>query len=273
MGGYDEELGRAPSGRIDAESDADSTESSRSEGTAPQVRKTTASVTSGGQTLRPIAGNTPMEILAGVIAAASIGTSAAAMVLSPSNIVFLAGGFSCAIGPYAYYQQRRLTDVVALQETHKALSEQVERLGKENTRLHETVVELSATVDRLEDVEQALDVITQTQGQSVAAFEELVKDNRDILFRMQSNLKANVLQNLLQVVIRSDNDASLTIEEHEIGDLIKRFKGINGVEINEDRFRSVIMSSGGSLQCVMDIIRNLIDDKVPAGDEIFIIKD
>jgi len=178
-----------------------------------------------------------------------------------------------AIGPYAYYQQRRLTDVVALQETHKALSEQVDRLGKENTRLHETVVELSATVDRLEDVEQALDVITQTQGQSVAAFEEQVKDNRDILLRMQSNLKANILQNLLQVVIRSDNDASLTIEEHEIGDLIKRFKGINGVEINEDRFRSVIMSSGGSLQCVMDIIRNLIDDKVPAGDEIFIIKD
>jgi hypothetical protein len=79
---------------MDAESDADSTESSRSEGTAPQVRKTTARVTSGGQTLRPIAGNTPMEILAGVIAAASIGTSAAAMVLSPSNIVFLAGGFS-----------------------------------------------------------------------------------------------------------------------------------------------------------------------------------
>ena len=98
MGGYDEELGRdrptVPSGRTDAESDADSTESSRSEGTTSQVRKTTASATSGGQTLRPIAGNTPMEILAGGIAAASIGTAAAAMILQPSNIVFLAGGLS-----------------------------------------------------------------------------------------------------------------------------------------------------------------------------------
>lgn len=177
------------------------------------------------------------------------------------------------IGPYAYWQQRRLTDVIALQETHKVLSEQVDRLGKENNRLHETIVDLSATVDRLEDVEQALDVITQTQGQSVAAFEEQVRDNRDILHRMQSNLKANVLQNLLQVVIRSDKDSSLTIEEHEVGDLINKFKGINGVEINEDRFKSVVMRCGGSLQCVMDIIRNLIDDNTPAGDEIFIIKD
>jgi hypothetical protein len=64
----------------------------------------------------------------------------------------------------------------------------------------------------------------------------------------------------------------LSIEEHEIGELIERFKGINGVEINEDRFRSFVVGSGGSLQCVMDIIRNLIDDKVPAGEEIFIIK-
>lgn len=178
-----------------------------------------------------------------------------------------------AIGPYAYWQQRRLTDVIALQETHKALSQQVERLGRENKRLHETVVDLSETVDRLEDVEQALDVITQTQGQSVEAFEEQVKDNREILNKMQSNLKANVLQNLLQVVIRSDKDENMTIEEHEIGDLINRIKGINGVEVNEARFRDAITSSGGSLQCVMDIIRNLMDDNVSEGDEIFIIKD
>ena len=122
------------------------------------------------------------------------------------------------IGPYAYWQQRRLTDVAALQETHKALSEQVDRLGRENNRLHDTVEDLTNTVDRLEDVEQALDVITQTQGQSIAAFEEQVSDNRDILNKMQSNLKANVLQNLLQVVIKSDQDENLQIEEHEIGE-------------------------------------------------------
>ena len=100
-----------------------------------------------------------------------------------------------------------------------------------------------------------------------------MKDNREILNKMQSNLKANVLQNLLQVVIRSDKDENLTIEEHEIGDLINRIKGINGVEVNEARFRDAITSSGGSLQCVMDIIRNLMDDNVTEGEEIFIIKD
>ena len=162
--------------------------------------------------------------------------------------------------------------MVALQETHKALTEQVERLGKENTRLRETVDDLEETVDRLEDVEQALNVITQTQGMSIEAFEEQVQDNRDILNKMQSNLKANVLQNLLQVVIRSDKDENMTIEEHEIGDLIDRIMGINGVEVNEPLFRERITSSGGSLQSVMDIIKNLMDGNVTEGDEIFTMK-
>lgn len=263
MGGYDEEsLG------------ASSTASSASEGSGSVAsRKKNTVVGEDGEPLRPVAGNTPMELFAGVIAGTSVATAAAAMILSPANIVFAAGGLSCAIGPYAYWQQRRLTDVIALQETHKALAEQVDRLGRENSRLHDTVVDLSETVDRLEDVEQALDVITQTQGQSIEAFEEQVADNRDILSKMQSNLKANVLQNLLQVVIRSDKDENMTIEEHEIGDLINRIKGINGVEVNESRFKDAITSSGGSLQCVMDIIRNLMDDNVSEGDEIFIIKE
>jgi len=42
--------------------------------------------------------------------------------------------------------------------------------------------------------------------------------------------------------------------------------------VNEVLFRQAITSSGGSLQCVMDIIRNLMDDNVSEGEEIFVIK-
>lgn len=260
MGGYDDEESL----------EASSTASSASE---PSTTRRNKDASSDGKALRPIAGHTPMELFAGTIAGASVASAVAAMIVQPVNVVFAAGGLSCAIGPYAYYQQRRLTDVVALQETHAALGEEIDRLDKQTDRLKDTVLELSATVDRLEDVEQALDVITQTQGQSIEAFEEQVEDNREILSKMQSNLKANVLQNLLQVVIRSDKDNDLTIEDNEIDDLINRFKGINGVEINEDRFRDAITSSGGSLDCVMNIIRNLMDDNASEENDIFIIKD
>jgi len=224
--------------------------------------------------LKKVSAHTPMEILSGCVAAVSVATSVTAMVMTGfSTIVIISGALSSVIGPYAYYQQTKLTDIIALKETHEAVKREVDRLQSENVRLNETVGELSDTIDKLEDVEQALDVITQTQGQSVAAFAEQVKENRKILEDMQKNLRANVLQNLLQVVIRSDQDDNMQIEEDEIDDLICRIKKINGVEVREDRFKDAIMSSGGSLSSVMDIIKNLMANDVSGEDEIFIIKD
>jgi len=222
--------------------------------------------------LKPVKGSTAMEKVSMGMAGLSVGTSVAAMAFNPLPVVIAAGVFSSAIGPYAYYQQTKLTDIAALKETHAAMQREVSRLSGENRRLHKTVGELSDTVDRLEDVEQALDVITQTQGQSVAAFADQVKANREILGDMQKNLRANVLQNLLQVVIRSDQDDNMQIEEEEIDDLINRIRKINGVEVREDRFRHAITQSGGSLQAVMDIIKNLLADNVSEDEEIFIIK-
>ncbi|KAL3775901.1 hypothetical protein HJC23_000331 [Cyclotella cryptica] len=245
--------------------------SDEEEGYMPEEKK--AIKATGSTKLAPVKNNTFLEVVAGAVAAASVATSVGAMIISPVNVVYAAGGLSCFIGPYAFFQQRRLTDVIALQETHQALSAEVDRLGRENERLREAVDKLSETVDRLEDVEQALDVITQTQGQSIEALEEQVNDNREILSKMQSNLKANVLQNLLQVVIRSDKDDNMTIEDHEIGGLITRIQGINGVEVHEDRFREAISKAGGSLQCVMDIIKNLMGDNISEESEIFTIKE
>ena len=82
MGGYDEES-------LEASSTA-SSRSVGSEGSAPVSKK----VSADGEPLRPIGGNTPMEIFAGGIAATSVATAAAAMVLQPVNIVFAAGGLS-----------------------------------------------------------------------------------------------------------------------------------------------------------------------------------
>merc|ERR1719222_1236298 len=96
--------------------------------------------------LKKVAGHTPMEILSGGIAVVAVGTSVAAMVVNPFTPVFVAGTLSSVIGPYAYWQQTKLTDIVALKETHAAVKREVDRLQAENARLNETVGELSDTI-------------------------------------------------------------------------------------------------------------------------------
>ena len=227
---------------------------------------------SGSQPLGKIAAHTPMELASGFVAVLAVGSSVTAMILNFS-VLTLIGGLACSgVGSYSYYQQTKLTDIIALKEAHEAITRECDRLTAENVRLNETLGDLSNTVDKLEDVEQALDVITQTQGQSVATFAEQVKENENIFHQMEKNLRANVLQNLLQVVIRSDQDDNMTIEEDEIDDLVDRIQKINGVEVVEERFKEAIMESGGSLSSVMDIIKNLMTGE-STGDDIFIIKD
>jgi cell division protein FtsB len=115
--------------------------------------------------LKDVASHTPMEIFHGFIALCAVGSSITAMILTPSTLTFIAGAACSFFGPYAYYQQTKLTDIIALKEACEAITRENDRLAAENVRLNETVGDLSSTVDKLEDVEQALDVITQTQGQ------------------------------------------------------------------------------------------------------------
>ena len=49
---------------------------------------------SGGQTLAPVKNSTTLEALSGIVAAASVATSVGAMILSPVNVVYAAGGLS-----------------------------------------------------------------------------------------------------------------------------------------------------------------------------------
>jgi hypothetical protein len=179
------------------------------------------------------------------------------------------------IGPYAYWQQRLLTDVIALQQMQRALSNQIDRLINQNSRLHTSLQSLTTTVNRLEDVEWAYNVVTSTQSQTIEAFEEQVRNNRLVLSKMQSGLKSNILQYIYKVIIRSDTDGSFILDEDEINDLIDKFNRNSLVEFNEELFRHYITNSGGSIQSIMDIIRNLIHDKNDQEEvkAIFIIKD
>merc|ERR1711862_480392 len=138
------------------------------------------------------------------------------------------------------------------------------------------VDELKGTVNRLQDVEDALETITQTQGQSVAAFAEQVEDSRAILNQMEKNLKANVLQNLFSVVMQCDADGDLNIDDDEIEDIIEKMSKLKGVKVNSNLFRHAIISQGRSIDSVMAIVRNLIEegnDGRPEEEQIFVLTD
>ena len=76
------------------ESDDESYDEESTEASNDDVEDIGARRAGSEEALVPIKNNTPMEILAAAIAAASVATSVGAMIISPVNVVYPAGGLS-----------------------------------------------------------------------------------------------------------------------------------------------------------------------------------
>jgi len=218
--------------------------------------------------LSAIVEHTVMEKFTALVACISVGSSIAAMIVAGGYIVVTAGILSILVGPYAYWQQNRITDVKAMKETHRALELEVKLLKRENVRLSENVSKLASSVDRLSDMENALEAISKAQVESVDSFETQVQENKDILASMEKNLKASVLQNLLSVVIGSDTDGNFVLEGDEVNHLIRRLSSINGVTVNEKKLRNSIKSNDGSIDSILNVMKDIVEND-SGPDSIF----
>jgi hypothetical protein len=202
--------------------------------------------------------NTLVEIAAGCLALVSMITALTSMVIASGFFVNCAGVLAIALGPYSYWQQRNITDIKTLQETHEALVREVDHLGSENERLKGVIGDLTGSVDKLEGIEDTFDQISEMNIQSIGDFKEQVEESKLILGMMKTNLKASALQNVITVVLNSDNDGDYTFCNTEVETLIDNLKAINGLEMDEMKFRSVISVNDGSVDAVVMILNDII---------------
>lgn len=219
--------------------------------------------------LKVLSETTAMERMTGLLAIMAIVTSIIAIIVEGSLIVVIAGILSIITGSYGHWQQRQITDILALKKTHETMKTEVETLHNSNWQLKQNVGELSVTVERLEDTEKALDAITNTQGESVTEFTRQVNENKKILSSLEDNHKANILQNLISVLLNCDANNDDKISTQELDNLIEKIQSINKVEIHEDRFREMVKKSNMSVSAVMDVITNLLSEDTSAKDAIF----
>ena len=99
--------------------------------------------------------------------------------------------------------------------------------------------------------------------------ERQLGESRQILDSMQDNLTGDILQNLISVVLTVDNDGDSVLSDPEIDDLIAKIEGMQGVDLKEDLLRKKLTEQGRSLNAIMDVAKNLLDDECPPDQNIF----
>ncbi len=71
------------------------------------------------------------------------------------------------------------------------------------------------------------------------------------------------------MALRSDANGDLSISKSEIDDITQKLSSISGVQLREERFRLAI--EGESVQSVMDVMKNLLNEDTSYQEKIFLI--
>jgi len=128
---------------------------------------------------------------------------------------------------------------------------------------------LEDEVMKLQHIEKHLQKIAEEQGSSAEELVQLVKENSAILKEQKTLAKADLQEQLLATVLRTDRNGDLHIDEREANVLILRMKNYGGVDFDEETVRSALVQTNGSLPALLNIIREIggESDDDEEGDE------
>jgi len=183
------------------------------------------------------------------------------MIATNSLIVYVAMSLGVFSSANVVRQRLMLAMGSSLREVINKIRNDVNRLSKINDSLTNNVEEIGIEVARLGDIEKSLQGLLAEGQQDMNEFMNLLKINKEVQGRQVLCIKKKVSENIIEQVIRSDRNGDFVINPDEIEMLLTRLETIEGLEINEERFKKKIKLRGSGLHSVIAVIRNLMESK------------
>jgi hypothetical protein len=206
------------------------------------------------------------EKLAFVVAWITFILAFSAMIVEGSKFALASWILSMIMGPYLYYQKVTLTNMVVMKETKNSLERDVSRLKGESTRLSYIVDELDGRVEDLLDVEDALEIISNSDGQSVDVLKQQIKTNTEKLEQMDWSVQGRVIETLVSLIYQESNTNS---SEEDVATIIRNLNDVPGLYINEDRLLHTLDRGNPIGETIIDVLQNLLDEEISAKKSIF----
>lgn len=125
----------------------------------------------------------------------------------------------------------------------------------------------------LSQVEEGLSNVAAESGTQVQRLVDLVKENGELQREIKASLEKQVMQQIIDAVVRSDRDGNFTLTPRETSRLKAHLTSMDGIKFSAANFDNMIASDENELTLtdVMRIIRNLLDDEVAEKDNVFLL--
>jgi uncharacterized coiled-coil protein SlyX len=118
-------------------------------------------------------------------------------------------------------------------------------------------------------MEKTLETLQAVQGQSVDELEGQLEESKDILRRIQTSQRGQILQNLISVLLSADTEGNMELDDDDIERLIQRLEQMHEVDIDDAKVKALIIEHGRSVEAVMELARNAFMSESSKEDAVF----
>lgn len=152
------------------------------------------------------------------------------------------------------------------------LRHKVNDFAEQNNKLTASVIQLEGELVPLKETEAKLEKIATEQGSTVEKMKELLKTNKVTLEHMRASLEADVLNSMMDVVLKADRSEDGAFSKSEVSALTLRLKMLPAIEINEDLFKQALMNiteSDRQIAALMKLFEQIHDDNIAEEERVF----
>jgi hypothetical protein len=179
------------------------------------------------------------------------------MIRVKENVVYTSGIIGLIVGPSVLGKQGILAMMDTLRAAHNKIRMEINRLMEENNDLHHSVDSLEVEVTRVKRAEEDLARITAGSNQSTMELVKAVNENQKYVDRISELTKIEFQEELLKSILRTDKNKDLKIKAVEVKMLLARFRGKQGLHLNENRLINALEESDGSIASVVRLIKDV----------------
>lgn len=174
-------------------------------------------------------------------------------------VLMIAALIGLILGAVVYVVQYRILEKMeTFRDVLNEVREKVNKLKVINAELTSNVDDLKNQTNRLQNSEQAMEKIAKDQSKNVNSIVEATKENKNVLNSMDRVIKMKLIHDFYGVILRSDRNRDMTIEDDEVDILALRMSNIPGIDINTDAFVARARLCGGSLDKIFGFIEEHI---------------
>lgn len=215
-----------------------------------------------GEDQAPKSGMKHMFSIAAVcLAVGSFAVQIVAILSARAIIMYVAGGLAIVTASAVGVRQFSIARMDTLRNIHNKMREEVNRMTEENNELTENVNELQQEVGRVADIEAELSKIAEAGHTSCNHLVGLVNENAITLKKQAKIVKAQMAEQILTSILRTDRDQNLNITDKEVDILFMRLRAVSGANVNETQMRSVLRRNDGSVGSLMQFLRSINEEE------------